>query len=141
MVPRPLQKSDVYNNKNESKKIPRERIILKLHKIKPSHYRISFSFIKLVFHVYFSFVKVFNTKKESNTAVKMVHCRWAWKVCSNAVCKKNKCIMLIIFRVKLWGTKFGTELWESLTRATRRDEIQKVWTQELCSQKRRVHTF
>ena len=27
--------------------------------------------------------------------------------------------------VNLWGTRFGTELWESLTRATRRDEIQK----------------
>ena len=26
----------------------------------------------------------------------------------------------------MWGTRFGTELWESLTRATRRDEIQKV---------------
>ena len=30
------------------------------------------------------------------------------------------------YRVNLWGTRFGTELWESLTRATRRDEIQKV---------------
>merc|ERR1711892_1503783 len=27
--------------------------------------------------------------------------------------------------VNMWGTRFGTELWESLTRATRRDEIQK----------------
>lgn len=27
--------------------------------------------------------------------------------------------------VSMWGTRFGTELWESLTRATRRDEIQK----------------
>jgi len=27
--------------------------------------------------------------------------------------------------VNMWGTRFGKELWESLTRATRRDEIQK----------------
>ena len=31
-----------------------------------------------------------------------------------------------LFSVNMWGTRFGKELWESLTRATRRDEIQKV---------------
>ena len=32
----------------------------------------------------------------------------------------------------MWGTRFGTELWESLTRATRRDEIQKVTCDKWC---------
>jgi len=31
--------------------------------------------------------------------------------------------------VNMWGTRFGTELWESLTRATRRDEIQKGYNE------------
>ena len=31
-----------------------------------------------------------------------------------------------LFSVSSWGSKFGTELWESVTIATRRDEIQKV---------------
>ena len=29
-------------------------------------------------------------------------------------------------RVKMWGSKFGKELWDSLTVATRRDTIQQV---------------
>ena len=31
-------------------------------------------------------------------------------------------------RVNMWGSKFGKELWESLTVATRRDTIQQVKT-------------
>ena len=35
-------------------------------------------------------------------------------------------IKIIRSRVNMWATKFGTELWESLTVATRRDTIQQV---------------
>ena len=35
-------------------------------------------------------------------------------------------IIIIILRVNMWGSKFGKELWESLTVATRRDTIQQV---------------
>ena len=34
-------------------------------------------------------------------------------------------------RVNMWGSKFGKELWESLTVATRRDTIQQVKTSRI----------
>ena len=35
-------------------------------------------------------------------------------------------MLTFISRVNMWGSKFGKELWESLTVATRRDTIQQV---------------
>ena len=39
---------------------------------------------------------------------------------------KSLIIKSMCFRVNMWGSKFGKELWESLTVATRRDTIQQV---------------
>ena len=35
-------------------------------------------------------------------------------------------MLTFVSRVNMWGSKFGKELWESLTVATRRDTIQQV---------------